>query len=36
LNLVVDEQKVVDYHLTKAYSKLEKMQSVRHGRAPET
>ena len=26
LNLVVDEQKVVDYHLTKAFSKLEKMQ----------
>jgi site-specific DNA recombinase len=32
LNLYVDEQKVVDYHLTKAYSKLKKMQSVRAGR----
>lgn len=32
LNLIVDEQKVADYHLTKAFAKLEKMQSVRHGR----
>lgn len=32
LNLVVDEEKVVDYHLTKAFSKLEKMQTVRLGR----
>ena len=32
LNLVVDEQKVVDYHLTKAFAKLKELQSVRHGR----
>jgi DNA invertase Pin-like site-specific DNA recombinase len=31
LNLVVDEQKVVDYHLTKAFAKLKELQSVRHG-----
>lgn len=32
LNLVVDEQKVVSYQMTKAFSKLEKAQSVLNGR----
>ncbi len=36
LNLVVDEQKVTEYHLTKAFSKLEKMQNVLNGRGERT
>lgn len=32
LNLVVDDQKVVSYQMTKAFSKLEKAQSVLNGR----
>lgn len=32
LNLVVDEEKVVSYQMTKAFSKLEKAQSVLNGR----
>jgi hypothetical protein len=32
LNLIVDEQKVVDYHLTKAFYKLQEIQNVRNGR----
>jgi site-specific DNA recombinase len=36
LNLIVDERKVADYHLTEAYSKLEKMQNVRLGRGDRT
>lgn len=32
LNLYVNEEKVVDYHLTKAFSKLRKLQNVRNGR----
>lgn len=31
LNLVVDEEKVVDYHLTKAFEKLEKLKSFGYG-----
>ncbi|HUA13159.1 MAG TPA: recombinase family protein [Candidatus Sulfotelmatobacter sp.] len=36
LNLMVDEQEVTDYHLTKAFSKLEKMQNVGDGRGERT
>ncbi len=36
LNLVVDEQKVVSYQMTKAFSKLEKAQSVLNGRGERT
>ncbi len=36
LNLAVDEQKVVDYHLTKAFAKLKELQAVRHGRGDRT
>ena len=36
LNLAVDEQKVVDYHLTKAFAKLKELQPVRHGRGDRT
>lgn len=32
LNLVVDEEKVVSYQMTKAFSKLEKAQNVLNGR----
>lgn len=32
LNLVVDDEKVVSYQMTKAFSKLEKAQSVLNGR----
>lgn len=32
LNLVVDEEKVVSYQMTKAFSKLEKAQAVLNGR----
>lgn len=36
LNLVVDEQKVVSYQMTKAFSKLEKAQTVLNGRGERT
>ncbi len=36
LNLVVDEQKVVSYQMTKAFSKLEKAQTVLSGRGERT
>jgi len=32
LNLVVDEEKVVSYQMTKAFSELEKAQNVLNGR----
>jgi hypothetical protein len=32
LNLVVDDEKVVSYKMTKAFSKLEKAQNVLNGR----
>lgn len=32
LNLVVDEEKVANYQMTKAFSKLEKAQNVLNGR----
>ena len=36
LNLVVDEEKVVSYQMTKAFSKLEKAQTVLSGRGERT
>jgi SMC interacting uncharacterized protein involved in chromosome segregation len=36
LNLVLDEEKVVSYQMTKAFSKLEKAQSVLNGRGDRT
>ena len=36
LNLVVDEEKVVSYQMTKAFSKLEKAQNVLNGRGERT
>jgi hypothetical protein len=36
LNLVVDDEKVVSYKMTKAFSKLEKAQNVLNGRRAES
>jgi SMC interacting uncharacterized protein involved in chromosome segregation len=36
LNLVVDDEKVVSYQMTKAFSKLEKAQNVLNGRQSDT